>query len=238
MPLTPRACAAGNERLKGSPSDFREMPSLIRAIGVLAWLDRRFVAEKAKRPSDLLERPLVQADGAPLGTSYVHILTIIIQGDRAEQIHLVLAAPNIRRVRERHARQHAIHEDEQRQIVGAEQPLPVRQPVDVFLRRPALPDVARLAGRPAGKLPPLDIDEQLGAAGAQDDEVEVFDGHIAQHRPPRFIDGDVAEALLAQERLERRFVGIAAIHRNLISSTPPLNHCAEVLGVTSSARIR
>jgi hypothetical protein len=105
-----------------------------------------------------------------------------------------------------------IHEDEQRPIVGAKERLPVRQAIDVLLRRPALPDIARLFGRPAGKAPALDIDKQLGPGRPEHDEIEILDGHIAEDRAARLIDGDVAQPLFLQEDLERRFVGIAAIH--------------------------
>ena len=170
------------------------------------------MTEIAKRPGDLLERLLRQPDRSPLGTAHAHVLAKIIQRHGAKEIRLALIVPNVRRIGKRHRRQHAIHEHEQRLIVGAEQRLPMRQAIDIVARRPALPDVARLLRRSAGKLSALDIDEQLGPGRPEHDEVEVLDRHIAEDRPARLIDGDVAKPLLFQERLERGLVGIAAVH--------------------------
>jgi hypothetical protein len=88
----------------------------------------------------------------------------------------------------------------------------MRQPIDIVARRPALPDIARLADRSAGKLPTFDIDEQLGPARPEHDEIKILDRHIAKHRAARLIDGDVTEPLLLEERFKRRLVGIAAVH--------------------------
>jgi hypothetical protein len=170
------------------------------------------MAEIAKRPGDLLEYPFRQADRAPLGTSYAHIFAIIIQRHRAKEIGFILVLPNVRRIIQRDCRQHAIHEDEERLIIRPEQRLPMGQAVNVVSRRPAFPHVTRLLGWSAGELPALHIDEQAGAGRPQDDEVEVLDRHIAEDRAARFIDGDVAQALLLEKRLERRFVGVAAVH--------------------------
>lgn len=176
------------------------------------FVHRTFVAEITERAGNLLEHSLRQVDRPPLGAAHAHVLAIIIQRHRAEKIRLVLVPPDVGRVVERDRGQHAIHEDEQRQVVGAEEGLPVGQPVHVLARRPAFPDVARPLGRPAGELPSFHIDEQLGAGGPEDDEVEVLDRHIAEDGAARFIDGDVAQPLLREERFERRFVGVAAVH--------------------------
>jgi hypothetical protein len=172
------------------------------------------MAEIAKRPGDLLECPLRQPDRAPLGASYTHVLTIIVQRHRAKEIGFILAPPNVRRIIQSDRRQHAIHEDEERLVIRPEQRLPMRQPVNVVARRPAFPHVARLLGRSAGELAAFHIDEQASTGRPQDDEVEVLDRHVAEHRAARFINGDVAQALLLEERLERRLVGVAAVHGN------------------------
>ena len=166
----------------------------------------------AKWPGDLLECPLRQVDRSPFRAADAHGLAIVIQRHRAKKIRLVLVPPDIGRVFERDRGHDAIHEDEERQVVGAEERLPVRQPVDIFLSRPALPHIARPVSRPAGEAPALHIDEQLRPRRPQHDEVEILDGHIAEHRAASFIDGDIAQPLLREERLERRFVGIAAVH--------------------------
>ena len=166
----------------------------------------------AERPGELLENRFRQPDGAPFGTSYAHILTIIVQRHRAKEIGFILVPPNVRRIIQRDRRQHAIHEDEERLIIRPEQRLPMRQPVNVVARRPAFPHVARLLGRSAGELAALHIDEQASTGRPQDDEVEVLDRHVAEHRAARFIDGDVAKSLLLEERLERLLVGVAAVH--------------------------
>src|SRR5262249_37126139 len=103
------------------------MPSLIGPIVFLDWCERgTFVAEMAKRPGDLLEYAFRQPHGAPLGTSYTHVLTIIVQRHRAKQIGFILMPPNVRRIIQRDRRQHPIHEDEERLIVSPEQRLPMR----------------------------------------------------------------------------------------------------------------
>lgn len=150
------------------------------------------MAEIPKRSGDLFELSLRQPDRPPLGASYTHMLAIVIQRHRAKQIRLILAAPNVRRVGKRDGRHDAIHEGEQRQIVGAEQRLPVRQAIDIVARRPAFPHVTWLGRRPAGKLPAFHIDEQLRPRRPQDNEVKVLDRHIAEDGPARFIDGDIA----------------------------------------------
>lgn len=165
-----------------------------------------------KWPSDLFEDDFRQSNRPPFGTANAHVLAIVVKRDGAKQVDLILIAPNVRGIRQRHRRQDAIHEDEQRDIVVAEERLPMGQAVDVFLRGPAFPDIARPFGGSAGKLPPLDIDEQLGAGRAEHDEIEVLHRHIAEHRAPRLIDGDVTKPLFREERFECRFVGVAAVH--------------------------
>ncbi len=116
----------------------------------------------------------------------------IIERHRAEEIRLLLVTPDVGRVVKGHRRQHAIHENKQRQVFSAEKRLPVREPVDVFLRRPTLPHVTRLVGRSAGKLPPLYIDEQLRAGRPQYNEVKILDRHVAEYRSLGLIDSNVA----------------------------------------------
>src|SRR5207247_6942082 len=95
--LAPTCCAAGNERLKGSPSDFRQTPSLIRPIVFLACSNHRtFMAKISKRPRRLLEHALRQPDCPPLRAAHLHMLAVIIQRHRAKQIDFVLVTPDIR----------------------------------------------------------------------------------------------------------------------------------------------
>lgn len=166
----------------------------------------------AKRAGDFLELSLRQVDGAPLRAAHAHVTPIFIERHGAEEIQFILVPPGVRRVVERDRRHHAIHENEERQIIGAEEPLPMGEAIDVFLRRPAFPHIARLLRRPAGEASALHVNEQLRPGRPQHDEVEVLHRHIAEHGAARLIDGDVAQSLFLEEHFERRFVGIAAVH--------------------------
>src|SRR5207247_2378347 len=74
--------------------------------------------------------------------------------------------------------------------------------------------------RAARKLPAFHIDQKPRAAGAEHDEIEVLDRRVAPASAFGFIDGDVAEILRLQIRLERGFVGVAAVHGNPPTSEP------------------
>src|SRR5262249_9615252 len=114
--------------------------------------------------------------------------------------------------RQAHGWLNAIEKYEHAGVARAEEPHPTAQAVDVFLRGPVFPGVARPIRRSARKLPALHIDQEPRPAGAEHDEIEILDRRIAPGSAFGFIDGDVAKILRLQIRLERGFVGIAAVH--------------------------
>src|SRR5947209_5058722 len=98
-----------------------------------------------------------------------------------------------------------IREDEQTTKARAEHARPATQAVHVLFHGPRFPDAPCPVLRAAGEPSSLDVDQEAGPV-AVNDEVEALDTGIAEHRAARFIDGDVAETMPLQIRLEGRFV--------------------------------
>ena len=61
----------------------------------------------------------------------------------------------------------------------------------------------------ARKLPALHVNQETSSGRPQNDEVEILHAGL---RPSAFIDGHETQAARLQIRLERRLVGIAAVH--------------------------
>ena len=70
------------------------------------------------------------------------------------------------------------------------------------------------SGLPIGKPPTLHIHNEPSAVAAKDDKIEAFNRDIIKHRPPRFVHGDVTEAMPLEIGLEGCFVVVAAVHRS------------------------
>ncbi len=163
--------------------------------------------------SQLAEGGAGQADRSPLGTAHADVLAVLVEGHRPKQVFYAAELEQVGRVAvQRNRRPNAIHEHEKGEIIGAEQLRPASEAIDVFLRGPTFPCVARLVGRSAWELPSLDIHEQPGPIEAQHNEVEILDGCVAETGAARFIHGDIAEAIGLEVCLECRFIGVAAIH--------------------------
>src|SRR5262245_4891883 len=158
----------------------------------------------------------------PLGTAYAHLAAVVRDRHRPQQVAPAAPAPHVRRVvGQLDRRSQVVGEHQQPLIVRAEQAGPALQALDVLARGPALPDAPRLLRRPAREAPPLHVPLQPRPARPVDDEVEALDARLAEHRPPRLIDGDVAQALLLQVRLERRLVQVGSFHGDVAPVSYP-----------------
>jgi hypothetical protein len=63
----------------------------------------------------------------------------------------------------------------------------------------------------AGKAAALHVDQERGAVGGRDEEVDVLERPGGDATAPLLIDRDVGDAALLQIRLEGRFVVIVAL---------------------------
>ena len=63
---------------------------------------------------------------------------------------------------------------------------------------------------------------------AKDDKIEAFNRDIIKHRPPRFVHGDVTEAMPLEIGLEGCFVVVAAVHRSSNKRKRPIKERREI----------
>src|SRR5262245_53038445 len=93
--------------------------------------------------------------------------------------------------------------------------LPGGEAAEVVARRPVLPIPMVLVARwePAA----LHIDQPGMLTRRRDDEVETLERPIGHDAAPRFIDRNVRQPASTQERLERGFVMVVAVHEKLLA---------------------
>src|SRR5262249_38747178 len=170
------------------------------------------VAVIVERAGQFAEDGARQTDRLPPGAAYAHVRLIGSHRHGAEEVALAVPGPDIDRVfRNRHRGSQLVHEEQQTQVVRAEEVHPASQAVDVLARGPAFPDASLAPERAAGKAPALDVHQQPGSL-PQDDEIQVLDRPISQKGAARLIDTYIAEPVPLQVAFKSGFVMVAAIH--------------------------
>jgi hypothetical protein len=151
--------------------------------------------------NEVEEERIGDVEGLPAERAPAAVVEEVGDGDADHEVLAVLVFIYVERRGGGDVGLEPVDEDEEAGVSGAEVLLPGDEAVEVVEVDPVFPEDLALA-RGAGETLALDVDDEVGACGGMDEEVEVFDASDGVGGAGELSDGDEGDTVIGQKAPE------------------------------------